>query len=107
MAFTAQELNHRLAFQRKEEVQDENGDITTEWVEVASAFARVDPMLGREYLASKATQSEEVTKFTMRYLTDVTTADRLVHDGAAWNMQSIINVGGRNRETLIYATRLN
>lgn len=106
MTFTAQELNHRITFERQQTVQDPNGDIITEWVQVAAVFARVDPMLGREYLANKATQSEAVTKFTTRYLSGVTTADRLVHDGEPWNMQSIINVGGRNRETLIYATRM-
>ncbi|QOY61865.1 phage head closure protein [Lysobacter sp. H21R4] len=106
MAFTAQQLNHKITFERLETVIDPvTGYRTEDWVEVASAFARVDPMLGRERLASQQITAQEVTKFTTRYLSSVTPADRLIYNGEEWNMQSIVNVGGRNRETLIYATK--
>ncbi len=106
MAFTAQELNHKITFERLQTVVDPvTGYRTEEWVQVAEAFARMDPMLGRERLASKQINAEEVTKFTTRWLTGITPADRLVCNGEEWNMQSIVNVGGRNREALIYATK--
>lgn len=106
MSYTAQELAHRITFERLEVYEDpETGYRVEEWREVAAAFARVDPMLGRERLASMAVRAEEVTKFTTRYLPNITTTDRLIWNGGAWDMQSVINVGGRNRETLIYATR--
>lgn len=106
MAFTAQQLNHKITFERLETVIDPvTGYRTEDWVKVAEAFARMDPMIGRERLASQQITAQEVTKFTTRYLTGVTPADRLIYKGEEWNMQSIVNVGGRNRETLIYATR--
>ncbi|MEN1927598.1 phage head closure protein [Luteimonas sp. MJ250] len=106
MAFQAQELAHKVTFDRKQEVIDPvTGYRTEEWVQVAEAYARVDPMLGRERLAALAVREHAETKFTMRYLTGITTHDRLKWNGEAWNVQSIVNVGGRNRETLIYATR--
>lgn len=107
MSYTAQELRHRITFERLEEVEDPvTGYRTEEWVEVAAAFARVDPMLGRERLAAMQVMEEAQTKFTTRYIAGITTHDRLVWQGEAWNIQSIVNVGGRNRETLIYATRM-
>lgn len=107
MAFQAQELNHRVTFERMQEVIDpETGYRTEEWVQVAEAYARVDPMLGRERLAALQVVAEEQTKFTMRHLTGITTYDRLLWNGGEWNIRSIVNVGGRNRETLIYATRI-
>ena len=107
MSFKAQELNHRVTFERMQEVIDPvTGYRTEAWVEVAAAFARVDPMLGRERLAAMQVVAVEQTKFTMRHLTGITTYDRLRWDGGEWNIQSIVNVGGRNRETLIYATRI-
>lgn len=107
MSFSAQELNHLLTFERLEEVIDPaTGYRTEEWVPIATAYARVDPMLGRERLAAMQVMEHAQTKFTTRHLQGgVRTADRLVYNGEHWNMQSIINVGGRNRETLIYATR--
>lgn len=42
----------------------------------------------------------------MRFRSDLNTAMRLIHDGDAWNMTSIINVKGRNREALIMAKRI-
>ncbi|MEJ7745192.1 MAG: phage head closure protein [Luteimonas sp.] len=56
--------------------------------------------------AAAATQSENTVKFTMRFRSDLNTAMRLIHDGDAWNMTSIINVKGRNREALIMAKRI-
>ena len=107
MTYTAQQLRHRIAFERLEEVIDEDtGYRTEEWVKVAEAFARMDPMIGRERLLSEAVRSEEVTKFTTRWLDGIKPADRLVHRGEFWNMQSIVDVGGLRREMLIYATKV-
>lgn len=106
MSFTAQQLRHKLTFERLEFVVDPaTGYRTEEWVQVAQAFARMDPMMGRERLASEAVRSEEVTKFTTRYLPGINSHDRLIYNGEAWEMVGIVNVGGLNRETLIYATK--
>lgn len=106
MTYTAQQLRHRVTFQRLMQVVDEEtGYRTEDWVTIGEAFARMDPMLGRERMASLALQSEEVTKFTLRWRKDITTHDRLMQGGEAWNIQSIVDVGGLGRETLIYATK--
>lgn len=106
MTYNAQQLRHRIAFERLQEVIDpETGYRTEEWVTVAEAFARMDPMVGRERLLSEAIRSEEVTKFTTRWLDGIKPADRLVHRGEFWNIQSIVDVGGLGRETLVYAIR--
>lgn len=106
MSYTAQELRHRITFERLQEVIDPaTGYRTEEWVEVAATFARVDPMLGRERLTAMQVMEHAQTKFTCRYLQGVTTHDRLIWKGEVWDMQSIIDVGGLGRETLIYATK--
>lgn len=106
MAFTAQELNHRITFERRETGTDPAGQPIDTWVQIGEAYARVDPMLGRERFAAMQVTAQAQTKFTMRHLSGVTTDDRLIYNGEPWNLESIINVGGRNRETLIYATRI-
>lgn len=107
MTYNAQELRHKITFDRLETVVDEDtGYRTEEWVPIAAAFARMDPMVGRERLLSEAVRSEEVTKFTTRWIDGITPADRLVHRGEFWNMQSVVDVGGLRREMLIYATKI-
>ena len=66
----------------------------------------MEPLVGREFLAAASIQAEGLVKFTIRYRSDITTAMRLIHDGEPWNMTSIQNIRGRNREALIYAKRL-
>ena len=107
MTYNAQQLRHRVTFQRLMQVVDEEtGYRTEDWVTIGEAFARMDPMVGRERLLSEAIRPEEVTKFTTRWIDGITPADRLVHRGEFWNMQSIVDVGGLRREMLIYATKI-
>lgn len=107
MAFTAQELNRKITFEALTTTVDPSTGYPTEaWAQVAEAFAKIEPLVGREYLAAAAIQAEGTVKFTIRYRGDLDTTMRLMCDGEAWNMTSIQNIKTRNRETLIYAKRL-
>lgn len=107
MTYTAQELNRKITFQEPQDVQDPvTFEIITVWVDFVDVFAKVEPLVGREYLAAAAMQAESTTKFTMRYRGDINAAMRIVFDGKNWNIVSIQNIRSGNRETLIYATAL-
>ena len=108
MTFTAQELTHRITFEEPTMVVDPMTGYETEaWLQVgAESFAKIEPLVGREFLAAAAMQAEGLVKFTIRHRSDITTTMRLMSDGEAWNMTSIQNIKGRNLETLIYAQRL-
>jgi SPP1 family predicted phage head-tail adaptor len=103
MSFTAQELAHRVTLQRQTTITNEFGETEIVWVSYAEPFARVDPLLGREYFAAAQVNAEQSIKFTMRYRSDIQPSDRLTYNGAEFDIQSAIDVGGRHRETLIYA----
>lgn len=109
MSFTAQELNRRVEIQRL--VYGEPNPITGHraetWVQVAVVFAKVEPLVGREFFAAAATQAELTVKFTMRYRADMRSADRLIFDGDIYNISAVMNIKSRNRETLVMATSLN
>lgn len=107
MTYTAQELNRKITFQQVTFTQDPvTGEQTETWTDFVSVFARVEPLLGREYFAAAAVQAEDTTKFTMRYRGDITAAMRIVFGGKNHNIKSIQNIRSANRETLIYATAL-
>jgi len=107
MSYTAQELNRKVVFERFTETQDPiSGEMIEAWVTFATVFAKVEPLVGREYLAAAAVQAEDTTKFTMRHLGGIDASMRIAFDGKLFNIQSIQNVKHRNRETLIYARSL-
>lgn len=106
MAFTAQELNHKVTFEEQQTTRDEWGGEVVAWVQVAEGFAKFEPLVGREYFAARSLATEEQAKFTMRYRNDLSPSMRLMHDGQPWDITSIIKVRGQNREILIYAKRI-
>jgi len=107
MTFTARELNKVVTFEAMTTTIDPSTGYPTEaWTQVGEAsFAKMEPLVGREFLAAAAMQAQGLVKFTIRHRDDIDTTMRLVHDGEAWNMTSIQNIRGRNRENLIYAKR--
>jgi SPP1 family predicted phage head-tail adaptor len=106
MTITAQELNTKIALQRVTLTIDDEGYSTEAWTEYGQAFARVDTMLGREYLAAAQVQAEDNVKVTMRWRGDVNAADRLIMRGETWDIVSVQNIRWRNRELLLVCKRL-
>lgn len=104
MTYTAQELNRKITFRELTITQDpDTGEMIEVWTDLVSVFAKVEPLVGREYLAAAAIQDEIPTKFTMRYRGDITPEMRIAFDGDEYDITSIQNIRSGNRETLIYA----
>lgn len=105
MTFTAQELNRRIAIEAMTQTQDPmTGEIVSGWATFAQPFAKVEPLVGRELFAAQQVLAAAPVKFTIRYLPGLIASMRIVWQGTPYNITSIANVKGRNRETLIYAT---
>lgn len=107
MTYTAQELNRKITFRKPTITQDPNtGEMIETWTDYLSVFAKVEPLVGREYFAAAAVQSEDTTKFTIRFHDGLDVTMRIVFDGTEYNITSIQNIRSANRETLIYARAL-
>lgn len=106
MSFTAQELNTPIELQRAESVQDEAGQMVDTWATYATEYAKVEPLVGREYFAAASSFDRVPVKVTIRWRPDVTPRDRLVIDGEAFAVDSVQNIKMRNRELLLFATRV-
>lgn len=105
MSFTAQELNTRVELQRSVTVENDFGEVTTTWETYATAYAKVEPLVGREYFAAAAHWDHVPVKVTLRWLPDVSPRHRLVIDGEFYDLDSVQNIKFRNRELLLYARR--
>lgn len=84
-------LRHRVTIQRYEKgAQDPiTGDITSEWVDLATVWASVEPLSVREFIQSSATQSQVTTRITMRKR-DIRAADRILHRGQIFNVTGVL-----------------
>lgn len=106
MSYTAQELNTKVELQRYVETTDEVGQPIQTWETYAEAFAKVEPLLGREYmLAGQLPTGETKLKVTMRYRSDVNRLDRVVIRGENFEIVDAQNIKFRNRELLLYCKR--
>jgi len=97
----AGKLNQRVTVERLESGQDELGQPYTTWVTLGTVWAAVEPQAGREFVAAGALQSELITKIRIRYRPGITSADRVIHDGTIYNIQSVINFKSAKRELVL------
>lgn len=81
------------------------GEPDPDWVTYATAYAQIQPLLGREFLAAEQVQSKVDTKIRLRYMPGVTdgvsAAMRVVFGSTIYNIEAAINVDNRNEEWLL------
>lgn len=107
MTYTTTELNRKIEFLTFTLGQDpDDGSPIESWDTFAYAFAKVEPLVGREFWAAQAVQAEKTVKFTLRWRGDLTPAMRIVFDGKTYKITSIQNIRSANRELLIYGETL-
>ncbi len=95
-------LRHRVALQRYVETQDPNtGAIIKGWVDVATFYASVEGVSGREFLSSRSEQAATTWRITIRYRNDIMEADRLLLGNKTFDIQAILPDNKRTRVTLM------
>lgn len=90
------ELRHRVTLQRKEITEDALKQQSEVWTDIATVWARIEPLSGREYFAARQENAEVTAKITIRYRKDVTPDMRAVSEGRVFDVLSVINPEERN-----------
>jgi SPP1 family predicted phage head-tail adaptor len=76
---TVGRLRHRVKIQRLDEsTRDASGQVVPTWVDVATVFASVEAVGGREMLASGQVQADTTYRVCMRHREDVGPKNRLI-----------------------------
>lgn len=89
-------LDRRVTIQARTAAQNSaHGETTYTWADVATVWAAVQDLRGREYFAAQQEQAEVSTRFTMRWRTGVTVLNRLVYDGKTYNIRQVAELGRR------------
>ncbi|MDE9545525.1 phage head closure protein [Xenorhabdus bovienii] len=86
-------LRNRITLQNFIQVNLPSGQRMQEWQDIATVWAEVKHISGRELLASGAALSEATVRIWLRYRSDVTSASRLVFKGQIYDIQAVIPDG--------------
>jgi len=101
------EGNRRLIVQRRtaQRERDSPGADVTPWLPSATLWARVEQPRGRQYYAAPLVDGRVVTTFRTRYRADaVRITDRLVWEGAEYDVHAVLDEHGAHRWLLIHAS---
>ena len=98
---------HRLAVQEPVRVRDPTtGELVATWATVATVWASIEPIRGRELLQNEQILDDMDTRIRIRWspLADTfTMAHRAVHQGTVFNFVSLAHVRLEQREIEIMA----
>lgn len=92
-------LRHRVMIQEYKEILDQyKTPIDEGWQDVATVWAAVEPIQGKEYIQLQNTQSEITTRIRMRYFAGVKPSMRVIYGDRVFNIQSVIDFEERHIE---------
>ena len=91
-------LRHRVRIQAYTAGRDSFGAEEHVWTDVATVWASVTPVSGKEYFASAQTNAEVSTKITMRYQSGITPKMRVVLGARIFEIISALNFEERGVE---------
>lgn len=97
----AGKLDQRVTVERFTSTVDDWGTPIESWAPLFTCWASVEPLVGREYIAAQALQSEVTARIRMRYRPGLTSQDRVIHEGTTYGIESVIDVRSQHRELVL------
>lgn len=103
-------LRHRVTIQSVTETRDtSSGAIALSWADVATVWAAIEPLSGREFLAAQGEQAEVVARILIRFRDDVVAKMRVLHGSKIYNIRAALpdKESGTEHLTLMVAEGVN
>lgn len=91
-------LRHRATIQYPTRAGGGYNGSTVTWTTLATVWAAVEPLSGREYIAAQQEQVEVSTRIRIRYRRDVTAFMRVVIEGHTYEVITPLDFEARHRE---------
>ncbi|WP_443090319.1 phage head closure protein [Basfia succiniciproducens] len=89
-------LRHRVTLQQQANTQNDYGATITTWQDIATVWAEIKPISGREYFSAQQVQSEVTTQIWIRYRNGIEPTMRVSHNGKHYEIISVLNYQGLN-----------
>lgn len=94
-------LRCRVTIEEPVETEGADGSIMTAWETFATTWASVEPLIGKEYFAQQREQATVSHRIRMRQIAGITHKMRVVWGARIFEIESVLNVGERNREIVL------
>ena len=88
-------LDRQITLERKSETVSVSGAVMSAWSEIATVRAELVQQSADEYLRGYGEAEQGNLIFRIRYLDGLTTADRVIYEGAAYDVDQIAELGRR------------
>lgn len=103
----AGQLRNRVKIQKIKEIQDTFGQQKEEWVGVCSAWASIEPLVGKQFFAAETINNELTHKIKIRYNKNVKSGMRVCFKGRVFDVVGPpINYQERNIELQLMCREL-
>ncbi len=83
---------------------DQYGEVVPQWSNVATVWAKVEEVGGRENWQADQVRPDRTITVTMRYYAGLTSKHRLLFGSRILNVGSVVNPDGKRREHLLSCT---
>lgn len=94
-------LRHRIIFQQMVETRDSAGAVIETWSEFKTAWASIEPLVGKEFFDSKQVNAEISIKIRIRAISGLTTKMRILYGTRVFEIFSIANVREMGSEMVL------
>lgn len=103
------QLNTKIEIQRFDYATDEQGFQNLKWETIATPRCKIefDDRLIRQILRDDGVDTTVVKLFTMRYIPNITTKDRILYKDTPYEIYSIQNVNEQNRFMRVWGRQLS
>ncbi|EZP75007.1 phage head-tail adaptor [Parageobacillus genomosp. 1] len=101
------DFRHRLHFQEKKTVKDDEGNSVTQWNTVFTVWGSVEGLRGREYLAAGALSSEATYRIRIRYRKGVRPSMRILYEERVFEIESVIDINEEHKEIEIMCKEIH
>lgn len=94
----AGKLRHTITIEQNTPTQNSYGEPVDAWSTFATVRAQVEPISGREYFDAQKVDADVDYRVRIRYLSGVTNEMRIVYGSKQLDIESVLNIGERDRE---------
>ena len=97
-------LDQRITIESRTDALSAVGQPIPKWGTFeANVPAGFDPVRGREFFNAQALTVERAAMFRIRYLPGLIAGHRILYDSKTWDIASVEQVFGRDREMHVFA----
>ena len=100
------DLRHRIDFQERNETKGAQGGITPSWTTVASRWAEIIPLTGKELVDAQQIKSTISHMVRLRYFPLLTTKLRILFKTRVFGIEHVRNIEERNIEHVCLCTEV-